>query len=90
MGANITAILTEMIQPDSLLCGKQELLFSRRERTQRRHLTDGGLKPVRILIAFPFITDKKAFLDCWEVYWGRTGCCWEGGSVRRFKRAFCS
>lgn len=46
------------------------MLFSRRERTQRRHLTVGGLKPARILIVFPFIADKKPFLNCWEVYAG--------------------
>lgn len=53
------------------------MLFFRRERTQRRHLTIGGLKLVRILIAFPFITDKKPFLSCWEVFRGNVdGVVW--------------
>ena len=53
------------------MSGEQELLFSRRERTQRRHLTVGGLKAAGILIVFPFIADKQPFLTCWEVYGGR-------------------
>lgn len=57
---------------------EQGLLFFRRERTQRRHLTVGGLKPVRMLIAFPFTTDKEPCLNCWEVHRKATGLYWIG------------
>lgn len=74
VGDAVTAV-AESLCLTNYLSGEQELLFFRRERTQIRHLTIGGLKPVKILGVFLFITDKKPFLNCWEVYRGNTGLC---------------
>lgn len=74
VGDAVTAV-AESLCLTNYLSGEQELLFFRRERTQIRHLTIGGLKPVKILGVFLFITDKKPFLNCWEVYRWNTGLC---------------
>lgn len=82
---------TKLLSVIHYLFGEQGLLFFRRERTQRRHLTIGGLKPVRTLIAFPFTTDKEPCLNCWEVHRGAAGLHWEGENNRKWiKREFCS
>lgn len=79
-GGSVTTV-PELLSLIQYLCGKQELLFFRRERTQRRHLTFGGLKPVRILILFPFTADKKPFSNCWEVCGGDIGLYRGGGQL---------
>lgn len=71
--------ITKLLSLIHYVPGEEKLLFFRGKRTQRRHLTVGGVRRVKTLIVFPFITDKKLFLNCWEVHGGNAGLYQEEG-----------
>lgn len=54
----LSPILTEALKAASV--------HAEGEDTEKTISPEGELNSARILIVFPFIVDKKPFLNCWE------------------------